>query len=63
MSERKRCVRAGELVCNHIVAEKVPFSFKVDNGGEEIRVAPFVYVKNHKDKVESILEQKERCTT
>ena len=46
---------------DHIVAEKAPFSFKVD-GGEEIRLAPFVYVKNLKDKVESILEQKERYT-
>ena len=55
-------VRAGELVGDHIEAEKAPFSFKVDSGGEEIRLAPFVYVKNLKDKVESILEQKERYT-
>jgi hypothetical protein len=56
-------VRAGELVGDHIVAEKVPFSFKLDGGGEEIHLAPFIYVKDLKDKVESILEQKERYTT
>lgn len=62
-SERKMRVRAGELVGDHIVAEKAPFSFKLDGGGEEIRLAPFVYVKDLKDKIESILEQKERYTT
>ena len=45
------------------MAEKAPISFKVDNGGEEIRLAPFVYLKNLKDKVESIHEQKQRYTT
>jgi hypothetical protein len=30
---------------------------------EEIRLAPFIYVKDLKDKVESILEQKVRYTT
>ena len=35
-SERKMRVRAGELVGDHIVAEKAPFSFKLDGGGEEI---------------------------
>ena len=43
------------------MAEKAPFSFKLDGGGE-IRLAPFVYVKDLKDKIESILEQ-ERYTT
>ena len=55
-------VRAGELVGDHIVAEKAPFSFKLDGGGDEIRLARFVYVKDLKDKIESILEQ-ERYTT
>ena len=55
-------VRTGELVGDHIVAEKAPFSFKVDNG-EEIRLASSVYVKNREDKVESLLEQKQRYTT
>lgn len=55
-------VRVGELVGDHIVAEKAPFSFKLDGGGDEIRLAPFVYVKDLKDKIESTLEQ-ERYTT
>ena len=51
------------MVGDYIVAEKAPFSFKFDGGGEEIRLAPFVYVKDLKDKIESTLEQKERYTT
>ena len=56
------CVRAAELVKDHIVAEKAPFTFslKDKSDGEEICVAPFVYVKSLQDKVESMLEQNER---
>ena len=59
-NEHKMRVRAWELVGDHIVAEKAPF--KLDGGGEEICLAPFVYVRDLKDKIESILEQ-ERYTT
>ena len=61
-SEHKMHVRTGDLVGDHIVAEKAPFSFKLDGGGEEICLAPFVYVKDLKDKIQSILKQ-ERYTT
>ena len=37
-------VRAKELVGDHLVAERAPFSFSLKEGGEEIRVAPYVYV-------------------
>ena len=51
-------VRAAELVEDHIVAKKAPFSFKLDSGGEEIHLA--LCVKNLQDKVEIMLEQNER---
>ena len=52
--------RATELVGDHLVAEKAPFSFALKEGGEEIRSSSFVYVKSLQDKVESMLDQNER---
>ena len=52
--------RATELIGDHLVAEKAPFSFALKEGGEEIRSAPFAYVRSLQDKVDSILEQNER---
>ena len=59
-SERKMRVRAKELVGDHLVAEKAPFSFSLKEGGEEIRVAPYVYVASLWDKVSSMLDQLDR---
>ena len=52
--------RAKELVGDHLVAEKAPFSFSLKEGGEEIRVAPYVYVTSLWDKVSSMLDQLHR---
>lgn len=53
-------VRAKELVGDHLVAEKAPFSFTLKEGGEEIRLAPYVYVASLWDKVSSMLDQLDR---
>ena len=54
-----RC-KATELIGDHVVAENAPFSFTLKEGGEEIRSAPYVYVKSLWDKVDSMLDQNER---
>ena len=53
-------VRATEIVGDHLVAENAPFSFSFKEGGEEIRVAPYVYVASLWDKVSSMLDQLDR---
>ena len=58
------CCRATELVGDHLVAENAPFTFTLKEGGDEIRCAPYVYVKSLQDKVDSMLDQNERyCNT
>ena len=52
--------RATELIGDHLVAEKAPFSFALKESGEDICFAPFVYVRILQDKVDSILEQNEK---
>ena len=55
-----RC-RATELVGDHLVAENAPFTFTLKEGGDEIRSAPYVYVRSLQD---SMLDQNERyCNT
>ena len=56
-SERKMRERAKDLVGDHLLAEKAPFSFTLKDGGEEIRCAPYA---NLWDKVTSMLDQCER---
>ena len=53
-------VKAKELVGDHLVAERAPFSFTLKEGGEEIRSATYVYVACLWDKVRSMLDQHER---
>ena len=43
-SERQLRVKAQELVGDHLVTERAPFSVSLKEGGEEIRSAPYVYV-------------------
>ena len=59
-SERRMRVRAKELVGDHLIAEKAPFSFTLKEGGEEIRLAPYIYVVSLWDKVSSMLDQLDR---
>lgn len=53
-------VKAKELVGDHLVGERAPFSFSLKEGGEEIHPSPFVYVTSLWDKVRSMLDQNER---
>ena len=58
-----RC-RATELVDDHLVAKNAPFTFTLKESGDEIRSAPYVYVKSLQDKVDFMLDQNERyCNT
>ena len=59
-SERRMRVKAKELVGDHLVAERAPFSFSLKEGGEEIRPAPYVYVASLWEKVKAMLDQHER---
>ena len=55
--------RAKELVRDDLVAEKGVFSFPLKDGGgggEEVRVAPYVYVSSLRGKVHALLDQHER---
>lgn len=48
-------VRAKELVEDALVGEYGPFSFSLKEGGEEVRIAPYVYVASLWDKVQAML--------
>ena len=43
-SERKMRKAAKEMVGTNLVSEAAPFSFSLKRGGEEIRIAPLVYL-------------------
>ena len=58
-SEKVQRTLAKEIVGDNIVAERVAFSFPVDNG-EEIREVPFVYIPNFIAKVADVVAQHER---
>ena len=59
-SEGKMRARAKELVEDHIVGERAPFSFALKEGGEEVRTAPYVYVSSLWVKVVALLDHHER---
>lgn len=53
--------RAKELVGDDLVAERVPFTFTLkEGGGEEVRPAPYVYIECLWEKIQSMLDQNER---
>ena len=59
-SERKLRMLAKEVTGDNLTSEEAVFSFPLDGGGEEIRVAPFVYVPNLITKVTDRLQENER---
>lgn len=59
-SEVKERLLAKELVGPNLASEMVAFSFKLDEGGVEIRKAPMAYVPNLVQKVTQILDQNDR---
>ena len=51
---------AQEIIGDNLQAERAPFSFSKDGGGEEIREVPFVFVPNLIRKVADVLAHNER---
>ena len=45
-SEAKQREMAKHIIGDNIVAEKGPFTFPLEKGGEEIKEVPFVYCRN-----------------
>ena len=56
-SERKQRALSNELVGDNLEVELAPFSFKLSNGGEELRGAAFAYTSSLTKKVVQLLEQ------
>lgn len=59
-SERKQRKLAKEIIGENVKAERAPFTFSKDGGGEEIREVPFVYVPNLIQKVADLVAHNER---
>ena len=59
-SERSQRQLAREIIGDNLQAEKAPFSFTKDGGGEEIREIPFVFVPNLIRKVADVVAHNER---
>ena len=58
-SERKQRALSNELVGDNLEVELAQFSFKLSNGGEELRGAAFAYTPSLTKKVVQLLEQNE----
>ena len=50
---------SNELVGDNLEVKLAPFSFKLSNGGEELRGAAFAYTPSLTKKVVQLLEQNE----
>ena len=59
-SEKKQRQMAREIIGENLQAEKAPFTFHKDGGGEEIREVPFVFVPNLIKKVADLVAHNER---
>ena len=46
--------KAIKLIGDYVCAEKAPFSFSHEDGGEEIRQAAMAYIPNLWEKIEQI---------
>ena len=60
-SEGKMRSEAGKIVGENIAAELAPLS-SATKDSTEIRPAPFVYIPNLWNKIQSVLEQKSKST-
>ena len=58
-SERKHCTLCRELIGDNLEVELAPFSFKLADGGEEIRGAAHAYTASLTAKIFQLLEQNE----
>ena len=58
--EGKMQTRAKEHVQDYLVGKNGAFSFLLKDRGEEVRIAPHVYVSSLWDKLQTLLDQHER---
>ena len=56
-SERRQRAVAKGLVGENLRAEAVPMTFRLKDGGEEIRAVPLVYIPNLQKKVFDLLDE------
>ena len=56
-SEAKQREMAKGIVGDNLVAEKGPFTFSLEKGGEEIKEVPFVYCRNLIASVSDTIEK------
>ena len=59
-SEGKQRALAHEFIGDNLMVELAPFSFKLPDGGEELRGAAYGYTPSLIQKIEQLLEQNER---
>ncbi len=59
-TEGKERSRARELIGPNLTSESVAFTFSLDGGGEELRMAPMAYVPDLPTKVTQLLDQNDR---
>ena len=52
--------RAAELIGDNLVVEKVPLTFKLKKGGEEVRITPHAYIPRLWAQIELLLENNDR---
>jgi len=56
-SEKKMRSEAAELVGDNLCAEKAPFSFSHQDGGEYIKDAAFAYIPHLWEKIQDLMNQ------
>ena len=59
-SEKKERCLAKKLIGPNVASETVPFTFALDDGGEEIRQSPMAYVPDLVSKVKQLLDQNDK---
>ena len=61
--EKKMRAVSNQIVGENLKAEAVPLSFRLKDGGEEIRPAPMAYIPNLWQKIEDMLNESDNNIT
>ena len=59
-SEKVLRKRAAEIIGENIAVEKVPLTFTLKEGGEEVRLRPYGYIPDIWSKIVQLLEDNDR---
>ena len=59
-SEMKMRKRAAEIVGNNLEVDKVPLTFPLKEGGEEVKLRPYAYIPDLWTQIVQLLESNER---